>query len=182
MANAQILKALMPVQIGGDLDGVLAAKGNALDALESAADAFLNEILPDLAYDTITDWERVFAITPASGATLAERRLALVLAMRNVGGLSRPHFIAMAALYGQTITITEYACARCGIARCGDTLYVANVQWMWTVHGLKQIASASRCGSFCCGERLSPAAPGVESIFTLLKPAHTLINFVYDGN
>jgi uncharacterized protein YmfQ (DUF2313 family) len=171
----------MPVLLGGDNAGLLAAYASALDLVDSAAADFLNEILPDMAHDTIADWERVFGIVPPAGSTLAQRQQALVLAMCNKGGLSRQHFIAIAALMGQTITITEYIVPRCGVMQCGTMLCTPTAAWMWTVSGLNKISVSGCCGTLCCGEPLGAIGVGVEGIFNALKPAHTLVNFVYTG-
>lgn len=182
MNNATILKLLMPVKIGGDFDGLIAAKGAALDNAEAAIAAFLNEILPDLAYETIADWERVYKIVPSSIATLAERRNGVIYKMRDPGGLSRQRFIDLAALLGQTITITEYQPSRCGSMVCGDEVCGdAAVIWVWKVSGLTSSGDYARCGELCCGEALSYVRSTIESVFDELKPAHTLIYFDYSA-
>jgi len=181
MPLADVLKLLTPVNLGEDYDKLLAAQGAALDRAHSAASQALQDILPDLTLEKITDWERILALQPASDATLAARRQAVLLRFRMRGSLSRAYFITLAAAYGQSITITEYAPAVCGQACCGDALYIQDVRWMWTVSGLSQTAQAFRCGMSCCGEPLSSSPNSVEAIVNRLKPAHTLVNFVYNG-
>lgn len=182
MNNAETLKLLTPLEIGGVMGGLTTAEGAALDRMESAIVALAEEIFPSTCHDTISAWERVYDLKPAEDATLSDRRLAVLRKVRAVGGYSRAYFIALAAVYGQIVTITEYVPPQCGIARCGDSLVVAEAKFMWTVHGLTAAAEAARCGSICCGERLSKLGAGIESMFEELKPAHTIVNFVYDGN
>ncbi len=182
MNNAAVLKLLIAVKIGGDFDGLLAAKGAALDSMETAIDDYLNEIMPDRAYKTITDWERVYGITPAADSTLAERRMNVINKMRDTGGLSRQRFISIAALLGQTITIIEYQPTRCGVMVCGDEIAGdEKIQWMWTIKGLANTGDYARCGEFCCGEALSYVRSPIESIFETLKPAHTIVCFDYNA-
>jgi len=179
--NADVLKLLTPLPLGGDYDKLVAAQGAELDHASAAADDFLNEILPDRAIKTIGDWEQRYGITPAADATLARRRAEVVRKMTAIGGLSRQYFVDLAAMLGQAITIDEYVPMICGGARCGDILGAPEIRWMWTVRGLTQVGEFARCGVARCGEALSYPAAEVEVLFEKLKPAHTLVNYVYDG-
>jgi len=181
MNNAAVIKLLTPIPFGSDYDKLTAGQGAELDRVSAAADAFLDGILPDRATRTIGDWERRYGINPAAGATLSSRLAEVVRRMVAQGGLSRAHLIALAEMMGQVITLEEYVPMVCGDAQCGDTLGVEDIRWMWTVRGLTQVGEFARCGVLRCGEALSYPASAVEAVFEELKPAHTLVNYVYDG-
>jgi len=180
MNNAEIIKLLMPLPLGGDYEGLIAAQGALLDAVSTDIDDFLNEVVPTTATKNISDWERVYKIVPTANATLASRRVEVVRKKVTGGGLSRQYFIALAAVLGQTISIDEYVPVVCGVAVCGDTLGVPRIRWMWTVRGLGQGSVFSRCGTLHCGEALSYPATSIEALFNKLKPSHTQINYVYE--
>jgi len=181
MTHAEILKLLTPVPLGPGYDKHLAAQGAALDRAKTAAEQALQEILPDLTVEKLSDWERLLALNPASDATLSARRQAVLLHFRMRGSLSRAYFITLAAAYEQTITITEYVPSMCGRFRCGEVLCEESTQWIWTVSGLSNAPQAFRCGQACCGEPLGSSPNSLEAIITRLKPAHTLVYFIYNG-
>lgn len=175
---AAILEQLTPpVDLDG-LDGINAVEGAALDRAQAAADQLLREILPDQAWLTLPDWERIMGITTNLDLTLVERRRNVLV--RFLGrALTKDFFIRLAALMGQTITITDYVTFRCGRAVCGDLLSAPSAKWTWWVRGLLDTDEFSRCGEFCAGERLGGTSASIETIFNLLKPAHTLVYFEY---
>ncbi|NLO90691.1 MAG: DUF2313 domain-containing protein [Elusimicrobia bacterium] len=181
MKSADILKSLAPVRPQGVFDKDLDVEGELLDSARASAVGLLLELFPDTCSTTITDWERDYGITPLSGQSLEDRRRAVCRKARWRAGLSKSFFIAVAALYGQNITIEERRPARCGAIRCAFRLYSPDVKHIWTVHGLKPPRNVSRCGTFTCGSRLGGVGTGIEALFRQLKPSHTLVTFVYDG-
>jgi uncharacterized protein YmfQ (DUF2313 family) len=179
MTFKETLKQLTPLDLGA-VDELLASiDAAALDNAQAWANQLLSEVKPDQAAILISDWERVYNVRPAATASLQERRDKILGLMSSAGGISRAYFLAIASLLGYTITITEYVPARCGVARCGDALYVEAARWMWTVSGLTLTGGFARCGSLACGDRLSHPSVSIEDIFAALKPASTLVNFVY---
>ncbi len=182
MKQAEILKMLMPpVPLEGVVEDLHLIEGAALDNVEASADQLLQEVLPDLACITLPDWERFFGITTNPELTLVERRRNVMV--KYFGrGLSKDFFIRLAALMGQTITITDYVRPRCGVARCGKArLSVADAKWAWLVSGLVDTDEFARAGELCSGERLGGSSANIETIFNELKPAHTLVYFEYVG-
>ena len=92
---------------GGDFDALLRVWGRRFDELEYAAMGLLDEMFPGTISELIGDWERVFAIVPAAGATLAERNAAVYagwVACR--GDLRISHFEAVARSLGYSIGAT----------------------------------------------------------------------------
>ena len=82
--------------------------------IDARTDQLIDEADPRTTYELLADWERVAGL-PGTCALLAgidltveQRRAALVAKITERGGQSRAYFIALAALLGFTITITEF--------------------------------------------------------------------------
>jgi uncharacterized protein YmfQ (DUF2313 family) len=183
MDNADVLKLLFPLpELGGVFQDDILLEGRELDAVQASAEQLLKEMHPDTAYYLLGSWERVYKLTPSSDDPLQARRDAVIQKMRARGGLSRAYFIALAAVYGWTITIDELLPFMCGWNRCGDSLYIEGVRWIWRVNVSGQAVYSFRAGLSAAGERLTwwVADTVLESLFTELKPAHTYVIFNYD--
>lgn len=160
MNHEDVLKLLFPVEIGGVCGDDFALEGRRLDLAQTSAEGLLREMFPDKADALIPDFERVYALIPATGATLQERRSAVIRKIRERGGLSREYFIGLAALHGHDITIDELKPFMAGWGSAGDRVYVQGVLWIWQVN--------------------APAAAGtLAALFESLKPAHTAVFFNY---
>ncbi|MDP2166775.1 MAG: DUF2313 domain-containing protein [Thermodesulfovibrionales bacterium] len=174
MFHKDVLRLLFPLELGGVFDADLELEGKHLDDAEGRAGDLLNETFPDEALELMPDWERVYELSP--GETLQERRDRLVAKIKELGGLSREYFIAIAAALGYTIEIIEYGPFRAGVGRAGDPVGDGN-QWIWKVKGVSQNTYYFRAGQSTCGERLGGALAGLEAVLDELKPAHTAINY-----
>lgn len=120
---------------GQAFDDDLFIEGAHLDAAEEELRRIIDEMFPDTATDTISDWERVFAITPESGATLAQRRAVVSAAYRATGGMTRDYLYAVAQGLGYTqgaagaddphvrIVDGEFRPFRAGYGKAGDPVY-----------------------------------------------------------
>ncbi len=183
MDNADVLKLLFPLpELGGVFQDDIDLEGRELDAVQTSAEQLLKEMHPDTAYYLLDSWERVYKLTPSSDDPLQVRRDAVIQKMRARGGLSRAYFIALAAVYGWTITIDELQPFMCGWNCCGDSLYIEGVRWIWRVNVSGQAVYSFKAGLSAAGERLTwwVADTVLESLFTELKPAHTYVIFHYD--
>jgi len=182
MNHSDVLKQLFPIELAGVFDGDVAIEGKYLDEALTSAETLLREMHPDQAHETIADWEREYGLTPEDGAPLQSRRDAVVKKRRELGGLSRAYFIALAASIGWEIEIDEPQPFMAGIGRCGDEIYAQDVVWIWIVRTQGQPYYAFRAGLSCAGERLgwNPSNGVLETLLTELKPAHTFVIFNYD--
>jgi uncharacterized protein YmfQ (DUF2313 family) len=167
--------------------------GRAADLLETESD-------PRATLELITDWERNWGLPDpcltSPPTALNERRLALLTKMTMLGAQSRQFFINLAAAYGYTITITEYAPYMTGVSRVGDQSGIYNpgdptryhwqlgppeMRFCWTIHVSALSLTYFHVNSSQCGiDRLLKIgiASDLECVLGKLKPAHTLI--VYD--
>lgn len=182
MSHADTLKLLFPVELTGVFDDDIALEGKQLDDAQASAEILLQEIFADKAYNLLTDWERVCGLTPGEDDPLQSRRDAIIRKLREIGGLSRDYFIALAASIGWTITIEELQPFMCGWNRCGDELNIEESIWIWRVTAADPAYYAFRAGLSCSGERLgsNPSADVLELLFNELKPAHTYVTFIYN--
>ncbi len=89
MSHKDALRLLFPLELGGVFDADIEAEGAILDATQERAEDLLTEMRPDAATETITGWERIYGLVPASDATLQSRRDNVVRKIRERGGLSR---------------------------------------------------------------------------------------------
>jgi len=176
MNNRDVLKALFPIEMGSVFDDDIAIEGKHLDDLEASAAGLIAEMFPDTADKTIADWERVYDITPPEGATLNERRSAVLQQVRKRGSLTPRYFIDLAAAAGFAITIEEVVPHEPG--------YGVESIWIWRVHvidsGNKMLyfeAGVSRAGDRLLDWEEDAT---LERIIRDLKPAWTEVYFVYE--
>lgn len=154
--------------------------------VDAAASALLDEADWRTTYDLLGDWELVAGLPDVcvDGAyqTIAQRRAWLLSRMTMLGGQSRQFFIDLAAALGATISITEYHASVCGVAICGDPLGGDELNATWEITMPPTQTWTAVCGEAVCGDLIGDFVSGVvECLFQRLKPAHTILNFVYGG-
>lgn len=173
MSHKDVLQSLFPLDLGGVFDADLGLEGKHLDAAQVSAELLLREMLPQSAGDSIADWERVCGLVPESTDTLQMRQARVVAKLRERGGLSIPHFTALAASWGYTVVIEELTAGTDGTGNEGI--------FRWRVTFTATPLYYYRAGQSRAGERLvdGPLATAMEGLFTELKPAHTQVIFAY---
>jgi uncharacterized protein YmfQ (DUF2313 family) len=167
------LKKIFPVRnLEGVLDDDLTIEGRYLDQVYGPptqlgqAQQLLSEFFGDTANLTMSDYERVYNL-PSTGS-LADRRTAVVTAMRSKGGLNRAYFIGLASSLGYTITIQEgvtafvVASTHPPATLLPAPLFDPSLQWVWVV----TIIGVT-------------SAPDLVTLLNRLRPAWTLITYVY---
>ncbi len=149
--------------------------------LQTRAEDLLKEFFPDQTSELITDWERICGLTPDAGDTIQILRERIIAKLREIGRLSRAYFINIAAAFGYTITIEEYMPFMAGWGRAGDTIYVKEIIYTWSIKAPSQTLYYFRAGKSAAGERLLwwPNIQDLENKINELKPAHTYIVFNY---
>lgn len=164
------------------LDAELTAEGNALDKTNIFANRVLAGVTPLFAVDLLADWERVLNLVTADNIVYQKRLENVLIKISEIGGLSLPYFIHLAANAGYTITIDELEPFRAGQGRAGDYLYEEEIIWVWQVNiiGSEIPSYVFRAGESYAGESLEEFGdPVIETWFNDLKPAHTLCTFTY---
>ncbi len=190
MPNADVLKQLFPIDLGGVFQDDITLEGRHLDTAQSSAKdllevMFLSSSTPGELETYLSDWERVFDIVPGVNDTAATRRDRVLTELRKVGGLSKPYFVALAASMGYTVTITdnieEFRPFMTGWGRAADRLYAYEVIWIWKVHATSRPQYYFEAGVAEAGDYLLTwdSETKLENLFNELKPAHTYVLFDY---
>jgi len=151
---------------------------------ERAGD-LLRESDPGRTNECLPDWERVLGLPDpcvTNVNSLAARRAAVVARLTAKGGASRQYFIGVAAALGYSpVQIEEHQPWRIGISAMGDE--VGNDEWAfhWTVHAPVFTLFFFEAGGSGAGEALNVEDnTALECTFERIKPAHTVVHFVYD--
>lgn len=170
----------------GSLQGAFWGAHADIQADVHARAAELSEIESDEAQTTelLPDFERAYGLPDPClplGATLQQRRGALVARIIQGGGQSRGYFIAVAAALGFTITIDEFTPMRAGLMQAGDRCRGPAWRFVWQVNVLGAgSVTRFRAGASAAGEKLTTIEnTSIACLLNRLKPAHTLILFNY---
>lgn len=180
--NYKTLRYLNPVKLGSIADRDMDTEAKALDRVQADAFRLFVNMFPDACYELISDWERVYGLTPDIGSSTGVRVAALLAKIRGRGGLSRPFFINLAQTLGFSIEIEEPTGFMAGLSGAGDVLFGEDFSFVWYVNVLNaQIPTyLFYAGSNGAGDRLCDfGAVELESVFVDLKPADTLVFFEY---
>lgn len=143
-----------------DLARVLRGIAVELARIEGDADRLAESALPDSAVDDLLpDWERVLGVAG---------RAAVVAQIAARGGASKAYFTDLASRLGYQVQIEDGFTGRVEgmstVSDCNASLYTDDRAFTWRVH----VAGSG------------PALP-LEALFLKLKPAHTAVEFVYEG-
>ena len=158
--------------MGALADTMNAQHQRAMDLAEREAD-------PALTTELLPRWEARFGLPDpctAAGATLDQRRAALLAKIAATGGQSAAYFISVAAAMGVPITIETF---RPFVAGSGAGLPLYGVPWRftWRVHSPASATALFHAGSGA-GE---PLATWGNALLTCrlvrLAPAHTTVLF-----
>jgi len=191
LSHKQVLKQLFPISLGDDgsvFDRDLTVEGAALDRAETSANSLLDQILPETCdADMLLRWCRILDLTP--DASTEVNRAAVLFNLRLRGGLSVPHFIALADSLDFEIEIDDMRPFGCGVDTAGFPIWDPGIIWCWKVtvlnHELtmddfigKDAAAVTEGGT---GYLWTWDAVGgvLEKLFNRLKPAGGVALFFY---
>jgi uncharacterized protein YmfQ (DUF2313 family) len=180
--NSKTLRYLTPVRLGDVADMDMETEAKALDRAQDSADRVFVNIFPDTCYELLSAWERVYGLTPDADASTGVRVAALLAKIRAKGGLSRPHFIALAEMLGYDVEIEEPTEFMAGWSCAGDKLNDENIVYAWWANVLNTEIPGYYfyAGTNGAGDRLADfGVDDLETIFEDLKPAETLVFFTY---
>lgn len=146
----------------------------------------LVEMIPDTTLEMLADWERVAGLpddcVTDETRTIETRRAALLTKLRSLGGQSRQYFIDLAAVFGFTITITEFKPFRAGSGHSGDPVCSEAWAFAWRVNAPTVTVTPFRAGAGAAGEPLRIWGNArLECLLSRYKPAHTEVLFAYSG-
>ena len=192
----RLLQSLLPRgkvwsrAIAARLTEYLYAEADELARIDDRAQVLLRERNTLYTTELIEDHENELGLpdecTRDYTLSLNERRLSANSKLTATGGQSKPYFIAIAAKYGYTATITENTPAWCGIVACGDPIGpLANIfYWTLTIF-TDETPIIARCGEAACGDVLQKVSDLINTVFCFAnkyKPAHTILQIALQGN
>lgn len=134
---SQLQSLLPPVSYdpkGEFLLAQLIAEANALQEALVSLEEVEAAIFPETAGEYIADWERVFDLTPAPGASQADRIEAVLAAMADLGGQSISYFVALARRMGLPATVDVAQRALAGVAVIGDAAPDGDTLYQWRLN------------------------------------------------
>jgi uncharacterized protein YmfQ (DUF2313 family) len=153
--------------------------------VDTRVDDLIREINPETTSELLADWERALGLPDNCGTaptTAVDRRDAVVLKLNTIGGQSPKYFIDLAALYGYTITITEFRPFKAG-SKAGTPLYGKQWAYWFQVNGYTNTIKHFKAGLSKAGEPLRSWGNDVlECLINKYKPAHTDVIFAYTVN
>jgi len=183
MASSDSLKQLMPLDLGPDADSHLQVIGEQLDKFLARVGDFKRGMFIAGADELITEYEKDYGIDN-SGKPLQARREIVAAMKKAKGGLSKQHFLDLAASRGYSITIKELSPLRAGF-KAGARVFGEEAKFIWqvTIDKSQQRVYHFRAGSKA-GQRLvwKDDEHALESIFERLKPAWTYVTFIYESS
>lgn len=182
-AHAETLASLLPPAVyDAQAEKVLAELRSAaalLDGATEQVDLLLREIDPRFTYNLLELFEHNYGVPDYCAdlaLTVADRRLAVLQKLVELGGQSRSYFVAIARALGyDDAEVVEYLPWTC-IDTCVEP--IADDEWrhVWAI----QTASAERVTYFTC---TSPCIEPLQNwalieplicVINKLRPAHTL--------
>lgn len=163
------IQQLMPLNLGEDAAADIIVEGALLDTAAASMTELLPEFFPSTVEALLARWEAEYGILPRAGASLEDRRRAVLAQYVRIGSLTRAHFAALAAALGYEVDITEggedFIMFRAGISKAGDPVYAPGSMWSWTVTTLNKQAEAD-----------------IRTLFADLNPPHMRLEFVFLGH
>lgn len=185
MSYANMLLGLLPPTSYNRTDTAVrnacAVDGACFDEVQNAARRKLGVIDPRTAGRYLKRWEELFNLDN-TGKNGQQRIQAVITKINEIGGLSIPYFIQMAASIGYDINITEPQPFRAGTGRAGDRLARKDIIWVWWVNikNADSRATRFRAGVSTAGDHLTDYGDAIiENVLKDLKPAFTDIRFTY---
>lgn len=150
----------------------LGALAEVLETVDDLADDLLDEFFPLTATATLDDWERNLDLHPATGASAATRRGAILEVLRRHPNLSPPYIAEqLASLTGLTPAIIEHLPFLCDDA--ASLCDAGGVEQQWTFYAAFSRAAAAAAG-------LDVDLVDEQLVLEQIEPAHALGLACYD--
>ena len=184
----QELLALLPTGAAWPRDGLLADLLNGMAAELARHDArcadLLNEADPAKTRELLLEWEAWAGLPSPCMAlepqTVVDRRRALIARLTDSGGQRPADFIALAAIFGCAITITEFEPWSCN-SPVSQPIRGLDWRFAWQVN---MPADSSNRQYWSCASPVSEPLSSwgnriVECMIRHKAPAHTVVIFSY---
>ena len=162
---------------------LLGAYGVGLAELHGRADDLQQETDPRTTYELLSRWEQVLGLPDECtlpGASLDERRSAMVAKFLSLGGLSRSYYLALAASLGYPgATITEFRPMTCESA-CDAGIDPDPWSSVWFLNLPESDRLREMGADSLCDESLATwGDTQLECVVAKQAPAHSILYFSY---
>lgn len=174
-----------PTEEGAGLSRFLAGLAEEFARLDARGWQLLEEADPRTAIELFNDWERVAGLPDTCAEafstteqTLDQRRQALIARLVTVGGQTQAYFIALAAAFGVTITITEY---RAQTVDDDVSMPMFDDAWntVWSINMPLTDITYADVNSSVDEPLASWGNPALECVLRRIAPAHLTLFFSY---
>lgn len=170
----KLLEALLPggkawSRDAGAMPDLLDGISQELSCVDGQIDSLVGERDSRTTSALLPEFEADLDITPETGATDEERRIAVKAALLAMGGQDPQYFIDLASAMDYVITITEYRPAWCGELAVGEPCGNQEVIFVWRVN-LQYDKNYE-----------DPTGADLEIVLQRMKPAHTEMIFCLVG-
>lgn len=162
---------------------VLSGLAPSYERASARANFLLSDSFPATTYELLPEWESTLGLPdPCAGVqpTIAARQAQVLARLTGGGGQSVQYFIDYAAKLGFTISVQQYKPFRMGQSRMGDALGGADWAFTWAVKAPYVSIIPFRMGQSAMGDALQSWSNAVlECELNEIKPAHTILRFIY---
>lgn len=157
---------------------------NEISLFEAQAEQLMVEVDPGEATYLLPDFERALGPDPygrdVGQLTIAQQRALALSRWTGKNGVRPADFIALAAQFGVTITITEFVLTKAGQAQAGVTLVNHPQEYVWLVKLPTAVMVLAEAGGASAGDLVSSFEPSnVQTVLTARSPAHLTPVFNY---
>lgn len=187
-AYAFALESLLPrgwawrIYDGSNLARFIRAIATPFEASDSNANALITDAFPASAVSLLPEWEETLGLpdpcVASNNNTLAFRQSSVVSALVNIGGQNQQRYKDLAALYGYTITITQFAPSRFGQS-FGRPFGGADWAFAWQVNATAYTINTMKFGQQFGDVFASFTNSPLSCAINRAAPAHTIVNFNY---
>jgi uncharacterized protein YmfQ (DUF2313 family) len=164
--NEDVLKLLLPIELGGSDADDRAVEGKHIDHIIELSDQLLKEMFPDDTDELLTDWERVYGLVQAD-LPLFQRLQNFLSAYRREPRLDVLYIKEVVRPFvGYDVEVEEYMVFRCDDPRCltDDDKFALEEDHVFQFTVIIDNALIQTVG-------YDPAA--VQTAMNKAKPAHT---------
>ncbi|MCB6182302.1 DUF2313 domain-containing protein [Leeia sp. TBRC 13508] len=165
------------------LSASLLLDGQRLDFAEDFAQSVIDAMSPATCpVSMIPDWESVYGLpdpcTPRGSLSISSRRQRLIAKEKELGGLSKTYFIALAASIGFQISITELGAYTCEMS-CESPVADEGWDFVWQINAPSVSIQEATVEDGVETPLRYWGNTLLECVLRPLRPAHTILLFAY---
>lgn len=181
MLHEDVLKLLMPLDLGGQDLVDRKVTGRALDRVTDTASRMLANIYPATVVEMLPAWEHSMGIVSDPAASTGRRIAQIQGRYAGRGDLTARGFVNLAKDLGYEIDVLEPIPLMAGYGAAGDELIGPWAWWTWivTVYSGRTAKYSCCAGQASSGDPLDDFGQSLEDTIRDLKPSDTDVFFTY---